>query len=369
VGSTYAGTERILKVGFGADFPFDAVTEAWSALYQARVLHQAIDVKPGALELLIRLDELGIPRALATSTQRTITTAKLRNAQLQDFFTHLVCGGETQRGKPHPDPYLEAASRLLLDPDQCWALEDSNNGVRAAHAAGLRVFQVPDLVAPSDEVREAIFANDYYRQLSSSLGGSRELVAMERVLEAVNEEAYDLLIEDTPPAHHALDFLDAPNRLIDLIDGSLTSMLVKPYGLAARAQFNLFRQSSAMTLKFMERLSGFEMLADLSDFLLAFSSMFDGFKERSHHVMALMREPSTTFLLVCAPEQSSLQQVDQFQARLREEALHIAGVLVNRVHLCEPRVDDLDSEELARLSAVQSDRPGGESLSARSRST
>ena len=219
--------------------------------------------------------------------------------------------------------------------------------------------------APSNEVREAIFANDYYRQLSSSLGGSRELVAMERVLEAVNEEAYDLLIVDTPPAHHALDFLDAPNRLIDLIDGSLTSMLVKPYGLAARTQFNLFRQSSAMTLKFMERLSGFEMLADLSDFLLAFSSMFDGFKERSHRVMELMREPSTTFLLVCAPEESSLQQVDQFQARLREEALHIAGVLVNRVHLCEPRVDDLDSEELTRLSAVQSDRPGGESLSAR----
>jgi HAD superfamily hydrolase (TIGR01509 family) len=153
VGSTYEGTERILKAGFGSDFPFDEVSQLWAEQYDARVLYQAVDVKIGALELLIRLDELDIPRALATSTQRHIATTKLRNAQLHDFFAHLVCGGETTRGKPHPDPYLEAASRLLLDPDQCWALEDSNNGVRAADAAGLRVFQVPDLVAPSNEVR------------------------------------------------------------------------------------------------------------------------------------------------------------------------------------------------------------------------
>jgi HAD superfamily hydrolase (TIGR01509 family) len=153
VGSTYEGTERILKTEYGTDFPFETVSRRWGALYEERVLYQAIDIKSGALELLIRLDELGIPRALATSTGRSITTAKLKNARLDGFFAQLVCGGETERGKPHPDPYLEAAARLLLDPGQCWALEDSNNGVRAAHAAGLRVFQVPDLVAPSTEAR------------------------------------------------------------------------------------------------------------------------------------------------------------------------------------------------------------------------
>ena len=188
---------------------------------------------------------------------------------------------------------------------------------------------------------------------------------MERVLEAVNEESYDLLIVDTPPAHHALDFLDAPGRLIDLLDGSLTSMLVKPYGVAARAQFNLFRQSSAMTLKFMERLTGFEMLADLSDFLLAFSSMFEGFKERSHQVIELIREPNTAFLLICAPEPQSLQQVGDFQARLRAEALHIAGVLVNRVHVIEPRAGDLDERALQILSTIAGDRDGEILLAAR----
>ncbi len=153
VGATYEGTERILKAEFGSDFPFEAVQKRWNALYEERVLHRPVDVKAGALELLLRLDELDIPRALATSTKRPIAVAKLRNADLDEYFDQLICGGETARGKPHPDPYVEAVASLLLEPGQCWALEDSNNGVRAAHAAGLRVFQVPDLVPPSDEVR------------------------------------------------------------------------------------------------------------------------------------------------------------------------------------------------------------------------
>lgn len=185
--------------------------------------------------------------------------------------------------------------------------------------------------APDARVRDAIFANHYYQQLSTSLGGSRELVAMERVLEAAVAAEHDLLIVDTPPSQHALDFLDAPQRIIRLLDGSMTNWLVRPYGFAARTQFDLFRQSSAMALKFMERFTGVQMLADLSDFLLAFSGMFDGFRERSHRVETLMRDVTTAFLLVCAPEPASLAQVSQFVARLRRDHMHIAGVLANRV--------------------------------------
>lgn len=159
---------------------------------------------------------------------------------------------------------------------------------------------------------------------------------MERVLEAAASGDYDLLIVDTPPSQHALDFLDAPQRLVGLLDGSLTRMLVRPYGLAARAQFNLFRQSSAVALKFMERFTGVQMLADLSEFLLAFSSMFDGFKERSRKVQALMRHADTGFLLVCAPEPASLAQAAQFAARLNRDGMNIAGLLANRVHGAPP---------------------------------
>ena len=216
--------------------------------------------------------------------------------------------------------------------------------------------------APDARVRETIFANAYYQQLSSTLGGSRELIAMERVLEILNTGEHDLLIVDTPPAQHALDFLDAPKRLIDLLDGSFTQMLVAPYGLAARAQFNFFRQSSAISLKFLERLTGLEMLADLSEFLLAFSSMFEGVKERSARVLSLMSDPSTTFLLICAPEPVSLDQAERFAARLTVDGMDISGILVNRMHFAMESAD-LTPDDFTLIDALGED--SGNSLSSR----
>jgi len=248
------------------------------------------------------------------------------------------------------DPARRLAQAMGLDglghDPQSVPLPEASGSLAAMMLDTKRTFdRLVETNAPSAQVRDAIFANHYYQQLSSALGGSRELVAMERVLEAVQSEDYDLLIVDTPPSQHALDFLDAPKRLLELIDGSFTSMLLRPYGVVARAQFDFFRQSSATALKFLERLSGVEVLADLSEFLLAFSSLFDGFKERSHRVMALMNEPGTAFLLICAPDPASIEQVRRFAGRLQSETLDIAGVIANRVHapLPDAVVPPLDS--------------------------
>lgn len=217
--------------------------------------------------------------------------------------------------------------------------------------------------APDNRVRDSIFANRYYQQLSTTLGGSRELIAMERVLEIASSDDFDLLIVDTPPSQHALDFLDAPQRLISMLDGSFVQMLLAPYGVAARAQFNLFQSSSTAVLKFMERLTGVGMMADLSEFLLAFSSMFGGLKERSHRVMSLMNEASTHFVLVCAPQPASLRQVLRFAERLDKEALNVGGVLVNRVHPAYGG-EELTAEDIRLLDS--SDTSGSpQSLSVR----
>ena len=153
VGSTSEATERILRDACGREFPYTEMSARWGERYDAHVNHHPVAVKPGARELLDRLERLDIPRALAPSTRRSTAQRKLQLAGLADYFLHMVCGGETERGKPHPDPYLAATGHLLQEPGQCWALEDSDNGVRAAHAAGLRVFQVPDLVQPDATVR------------------------------------------------------------------------------------------------------------------------------------------------------------------------------------------------------------------------
>jgi len=245
------------------------------------------------------------------------------------------------------DPAKRLAQAMgldMLDNEPQPVTVDAPGSLAAMMLDTKRTFdRMVETYAPDEKVREAIFSNQYYQQLSSTLGGSRELIAMERVLEVLSAAEHDLLIVDTPPAQHALDFLDAPQRLIDLLDGSFTQMLVAPYGLAARAQFSFFRQSSAVALKFLERLTGLEVLADLSEFLLAFSSMFEGVKERSKKVLALMGEPSTTFLLVCAPEPVSLGQAGRFAERLTRDGMDISGVLVNRMHL--PVGSTLLSEE------------------------
>ncbi|MEM1433529.1 MAG: ArsA-related P-loop ATPase [Pseudomonadota bacterium] len=185
--------------------------------------------------------------------------------------------------------------------------------------------------APSAEARDAILANRYYQQLAESFGGSRELISMEQVLAQAKADPERLLIVDTPPAEHALDFLDAPRRVLGLLDGSLTEAFLKPYQSIARVQFNLFRQSSAMTLKFIEGLTGSSVVSELGEFLNSFSVLFDGFRDRAREVRALMQESQTGFLLICAPDPLSLREVNRFAARLSEENLAPLGVLVNRL--------------------------------------
>ncbi len=154
VGSTYGATQVILREGYGPDFPFEQIYARWGERYDAHVHHLPVDTKTGAREILETLTEAGIPRALATSTRRTNALVKLKLAELDHCFVHLVCGGETRQGKPHPDPYLRACELLGESPSDCWALEDSMNGTRAALAAGLTVFQVPDLVFPEEHERD-----------------------------------------------------------------------------------------------------------------------------------------------------------------------------------------------------------------------
>ena len=154
IGSTYEKTEELLTAALGPDFSYQVLDQHWSRHYHARLAERPVPVKAGARELLEFLDLNRIPRAVVTSTRRGTAVEKLSRTELLGFFGHLVCGGETDLGKPNPDPYLAAAGHLEIAPSRCWALEDSANGVRAAHGAGCRVFQVPDLVEPPADLRD-----------------------------------------------------------------------------------------------------------------------------------------------------------------------------------------------------------------------
>ena len=150
IGSNREATAVILTEVLASQVLYVELDRHWDELYHRRIEGGEVALKPGAVDLLEALSSYRIPRALATSTARPRALRKLERAGVISYFSCLICGGETDRGKPHPDPYLAAVTALGTPPASTWALEDSENGVRAACAAGLEVIQVPDLVAPSE---------------------------------------------------------------------------------------------------------------------------------------------------------------------------------------------------------------------------
>ena len=152
VGSTWENTKITLLEGFGPTFPVDDLQERWRVHYYAFIEHHPVDVKPGIMELIQVLTHHEIPMAVATSSGRESATIKLDKAGLLPHFAGLVCGGETTRGKPFADPYLHATQMIQRQPATCWALEDSEHGVRSALAAGLQVIHIPDELPPGKNV-------------------------------------------------------------------------------------------------------------------------------------------------------------------------------------------------------------------------
>ena len=186
--------------------------------------------------------------------------------------------------------------------------------------------------APDEASKRRIRENRFYRHVSAALAGSHEYMAMEKLLELSEDEAFDLLVLDTPPTRHALDFLEAPDRLMGFLDTSVLRFFLKPYFVAGRLTLRVATRTGALALRMADRFLGLEFLQDLSEFFLAFESMYDGFKERAARVHALLRDPSSAFVLVAAPSSLALEEALFFHRRLREKAMPFLTFVVNRVH-------------------------------------
>jgi len=151
IGAPWQVNRRQLQDHFGPDFDVEAFVQAIVLRHDA-VCHAGAPLKTGVVELLDLLDELGLPRAIATSSDRQVVVDRLGPPGLLRRFHAVVGNEDCTRGKPHPEPYLDAARAMGVDPASCLALEDSYNGVRSAHAAGMMTVMVPDLLPPTEEI-------------------------------------------------------------------------------------------------------------------------------------------------------------------------------------------------------------------------
>ena len=157
VGAPREQNRLVASDHFGASFEYDAWIEAVSAHAHAQ-LEVGVALKVGVVELLDYLESIPLPLGVATSSSRATVDRQLGVAGLLPRFQTIVANGDYPRGKPFPDPFLIAAARLGVEPSACLALEDSHNGVRAAHAAGMMTVMVPDLLEATVEMRDLCVA-------------------------------------------------------------------------------------------------------------------------------------------------------------------------------------------------------------------
>ena len=195
--------------------------------------------------------------------------------------------------------------------------------------------------APDASTRDAVLSNRIYKELSTAVAGSQEYMAMEKLHELHEEGRYDLLVLDTPPSRNALDFLDAPDRLSRFIDSRSLQFFLAP----SRTGLKIFSRGTGMLFSVLKRITGVDLLQDLSDFFASFGEMAAGFRDRAKAVKKLLADDRTTFLLVTSPAHEAVEEAKFFRDKLEESDMPFGAVIVNRMHVEEPGEDESDLAE------------------------
>ena len=184
--------------------------------------------------------------------------------------------------------------------------------------------------APNLETARRILDNRLYQYVSGALAGSQEYMALEKLYEIATAGDYDLIVIDTPPTHHALEFLDAPTRMIDLLGSRALSYLQRPTLALFGAGSRIAQAAVETILRGLERFTGMTLLAEVADFVAGFEGMLGGFRDRADAVRRLLRDPGTAAVLVTSPEPLTVGESIGFYRELDGAGMRLGAVVVNR---------------------------------------
>jgi anion-transporting ArsA/GET3 family ATPase len=210
-------------------------------------------------------------------------------------------------------------------------------------------------IAPTAERAAEIKANRVYRELSTAVSGSQEFTAIAKLYELDRGDEFDLLVLDTPPSRNALDFLDAPGRLTSFLEGRAVRAFMRPTGLGMK----VLGRGAGPLLAGLRRITGVDLLADLSTFFQLLGDMTEDFSLRAVQVEKMLKASTTAFVLVTSAQSEPIEEAIWFRRTLEEGGLPFAGVVVNRMHH-----DMLGDSEPGDVEALLSDVLGAD-LSAR----
>lgn len=175
---------------------------------------------------------------------------------------------------------------------------------------------------------QAILDNQFYQTVATSLAGTQEYMAMEKLGQLVSQDKWDLVVVDTPPSRNALDFLDAPKRLGSFMDSRLWRLLLAP----GRGIGRLVTGAVGLAMRALSTILGSQMLSDAAAFVQSLDSTFGGFRQKAERTYALLKRRGTQFVVVSAAEPDALREASFFVDRLSAEAMPLAGLILNRTH-------------------------------------
>jgi arsenite-transporting ATPase len=188
--------------------------------------------------------------------------------------------------------------------------------------------------APDEESRRRVLGNRFYQHLSGTLGGILEYMAVERLFEVAADGRYTQVVLDTPPTRQALDFLEAPKRIVGFLDSGALKVALKPWfddegRLRAASKWGLLGRRAE---RFLDEVVGMDLLRDMAEFFQAFGPLYEGFRGRALEVEELLRSRKTLFVLVSGPGEERIPDTLFFARKLQEAGYNLGPVVVNRVH-------------------------------------
>lgn len=312
--------------------------------------------------------------------------------ELQQLDVLLVCGSggvgktsiaaalavaEAQRGRKVCVLTIDPARRLadamglssLSDVERSVKLPDGTVPGGSLHALMLDPQSAFDRlvaeVAENDAERDRVLGNRIYQQLAQGTSGMQEYMALERLYELDRGDRYDLIVVDTPPTTHARDLLDSPHRMLRFLEGKSLRWFLKPGMKAGKFGLRAIGGSNGPVMGLLQRITGAQMIRDITEFFESMETMYDAFTERIRIVERMFSNPATGFIVVTSPERESIDQSVDFWQLLGERNYRFVGTIVNRVEPEQPEgeldraafsdLDEIDDSLAARLIAAQLD--------------
>jgi anion-transporting ArsA/GET3 family ATPase len=187
--------------------------------------------------------------------------------------------------------------------------------------------------ASSAEVRDRILNNRLYRYVSTNLAGTQDYMAMEKLLAVKEDPRFDLIVLDTPPTRNALDFLEAPDRLVEALDGPAIRWFIDAFASQRKFSLNFVAQGVAAVLRGVGKLTGGDFLEQMAEFITDLNDLFGGFRDRASRVAEAFRSAEVAYVMVTSPAPLAIREVSYFAERLRERGMRSDAFVVNRVQM------------------------------------